>query len=332
MKKTLAFILLFATLISLCSCGLSNSKTPTNPVLDNKIDFTVPDQDIQSTAGATENSTDVTIDIDIVDEVPTNTIGFTVPSFDFDFDVGGIEVKTDHTFNFEIPSLDFEFNVTPVEVKYNGFSFEFPDYQFDFDIESFDIHTFVETSTENFSEDAIEKIEEMEVEEVVVIAETRANLLADLSHAFESSGLSVQVNEETGEISLDSSVLFDFDQYTISAEGKEFLVKFLTVYTTVVCHEKYENFIDRVLVEGHTDSDGNYNYNMTLSQERADSVKAFCLSEESGVDEAYIKMLSDSLEAIGYSSDKLVYDKNGKEDKDASRRVTFRFLIALPNS
>lgn len=341
MKKILAIILTLVMLLSLCSCGASNDKASTDQISNNTIHFTLPDQEVQVTGNSKETDPagedsssiidftipDVDIDIDGVEVDTDSSFDFTIP--DIDIDIGGIEVNTDHSFDFEIPSLDFDFNISPVEVKVGGFAFEFPDYQFSFDVDTFDVDTFVETSSENFSEDLIDKIPEMKVEDVVLIAETRANLLADLSHAFETSGLSVIVDEELGEIILDSSVLFEVDKAEISAEGKVFLQKFLAVYTAVVYNPKYEGFLSHVLVEGHTDSDGNYDYNLTLSQNRADSVLAFCLSPESGAG-AYAAQLESSLEAVGYSYDRLIYDENGNEDKAASRRVSFRFLIALP--
>ena len=51
------------------------------------------------------------------------------------------------------------------------------------------------------------------------------------------------------------------------------------------------------------------------------------LSAECGVAEEYLQPLKDSAEAKGYSYDRPVLDASGKEDKAASRRVTFRFLI-----
>ena len=57
--------------------------------------------------------------------------------------------------------------------------------------------------------------------------------------------------------------------------------------------------------------------------------KEYCTSQECGVDAAYAELFAQSLEAIGYAYDKPVYDAQGEVDMDASRRVSFRFLISL---
>ena len=82
-------------------------------------------------------------------------------------------------------------------------------------------------------------------------------------------------------------------------------------------------------MEGHTDTDGTYERNLELSQERADNVLNYCLSAECGVDSAYADLFAQSAQAVGYSYDKPVYDVDGNVDMDASRRVSFRFVINL---
>lgn len=181
-----------------------------------------------------------------------------------------------------------------------------------------------------FSIEDAQKLENMSDEKLEQIVQMRADLLTDLAAAFRNAGIAVTIDEESGEITMDASVLFPVDGYEVSEEGKALLQQFMTIYTGIVFDEKYAGFVSKIMVEGHTDSDGDYDYNLTLSQNRADSVKAFCLSSECGVD-AYSAQLTEMLQAIGYSSDKLVRDANGNEDKAASRRVAFRFVINLDN-
>lgn len=178
------------------------------------------------------------------------------------------------------------------------------------------------------TEDLIE-FDSMAENEQQQIIEKKANLLSDLSAAFAEAGLAVQINHSTGEIALDSAVLFGVDQSAISAEGKVFLQQFLSVYTSVVFGDEYTDFVSKIIVEGHTDTSGAYDYNLKLSQARADNVLAFCLSDEAGVDAAYVDSLAATLEAVGYSCDKPIYDENGQIDMDASRRVSFRFVINI---
>ncbi|MBR5570978.1 MAG: OmpA family protein [Oscillospiraceae bacterium] len=168
-------------------------------------------------------------------------------------------------------------------------------------------------------------LENMDEEQIQQIIEKRENLLVDLAAAYQDAGLNVTVNEETGEIVMDSSVLFAVDSADVSAEGQSFLMQFITVYTSVVFNEKYNGFVSTIMVEGHTDTSGDYDYNLELSQKRADSVKNYCVS----VDNEYGSILEDMMVAAGYSFTNPIYTEDGQVDMDASRRVAFRFLINL---
>ncbi len=69
-----------------------------------------------------------------------------------------------------------------------------------------------------------------------------------------------------------------------------------------------------VSVEGHTDSEGDPGRNLTLSQQRADAVRAGLI--ERGLDQSLV-----TATGFGITQPVLV---DGVEDKDASRRVEFR--------
>lgn len=177
----------------------------------------------------------------------------------------------------------------------------------------------------NLSFEELAALESMDSEKLEELIETKADLLADLAAAYENAGIPVTINEETGEIAMDAAVLFPVNGYEVSPEGEVQLEQFIALYNSVVFQEKYEGFISKIMVEGHTDSDGDYASNQTLSQNRAESVKAICLKYGG----AYTEQLTEMLHAVGYSSDRPILDAQGNEDKDASRRVCFRFLINL---
>jgi len=158
------------------------------------------------------------------------------------------------------------------------------------------------------------------------VIKKKNDLFDDLAAAFSKEGIKVTVNKETGEIALDSSVLFGGDSSVLTSEGKTFLNKFIKAYTTVAFSKKYEGFISKTMVEGHTAPiDGStYASGLQLSEERALNVKEYCLSKETGVD---VSKISKTLVDVGYSNSKPVYDANGEVDLAACRRVSFRFIV-----
>lgn len=180
----------------------------------------------------------------------------------------------------------------------------------------------------NISVEEIDKLAFMDQGTLDDILSKRSSMLDDLSSAYEQAGLQITVNRETGEVMLDSAVLFGVDETQISDEGKEFLKRFMQIYTDVVFSEPYSGFVSKILIQGHTDTNGSYEMNQALSQARADSVRDYCLSSECGVD-AHLEALSSMLLAQGYSYDNPILDAAGNVDMDASRRVSFLFLIDL---
>lgn len=167
-------------------------------------------------------------------------------------------------------------------------------------------------------------VSELTEEDIESIVEKKADLFDDLYQAFQEQGINATINRSTGEIALGATILFDLNESAISGNGKDLLKEFMAVYTSVVFSKDYENFVSKILIEGHTDTSGSQELNQQLSLERAESVRDFCLSEECG---NYADTLQPMLEAVGCGYDKPIYDENGEVDMDASRRVSFKFIV-----
>ena len=162
------------------------------------------------------------------------------------------------------------------------------------------------------------------------IAEKKADLYDDLKTEFEANGITVNINRSTGEIAMNSTVLFGGDSAELTAEGKAFLNKFIKAYTSIIYDEKYGGFILKTMVEGHIApvSGTTYEGGMPLSEKRAKNVMDYCMSSETGVDTS---KLASTMETVGYSQSKPVYDADGNVDIAASRRVSFRFVVNTDN-
>ena len=110
-----------------------------------------------------------------------------------------------------------------------------------------------------------ERIEQVEQRRIVIIR--------DLQSRLEAEGIRADVNEETGDVSILDSILFDEGRADLKDQGREFIDRFVPVYSAVIFSKtEYEEEIVRVVVEGHTSSNGSFPANMTLSLGRADSV------------------------------------------------------------
>ena len=156
----------------------------------------------------------------------------------------------------------------------------------------------------------------------------RTELIEALKDEFGNSDLRVAVDEKTGAITFDASILFDYNKSTLTASGKEFLAEFLPRYADVLLSPKYRDYISEILIEGHTDTEGNYLFNMELSQKRALSVAEYCLGDNSDIlTPGQLEDLRSVISATGRSYSNPVYDENGQVDMEASRRVEFLFRL-----
>ena len=180
----------------------------------------------------------------------------------------------------------------------------------------------------NVTEKDQEKLATLKEEDLKTLQDTKNQMLEDFKEALANVGVNAVINSDTGEILFDSSILFAKNESSVSEEGKIALENFSKVFSEILKKEEYQNFLAQVKIQGHTDSDGDYDYNKTLSQERADAVKN-CIMENLS-DDAGASALCEKLFATeGCASDYLITDENGAEDKTASRRVVFVFYIDL---
>ena len=152
----------------------------------------------------------------------------------------------------------------------------------------------------------------------------RKTMISDLSTTLSLAGINAKV-DENGDIVLDSSVFFETNKSTILPEGQELLNRFIPVYLSVLLRDEYADYLGEIIIEGHTDSTGTYEKNLKLSQDRALQVALYCL-DLPGLSQQQTAKLQQILTAKGRSSSDLIY-VNGIEDKDASRRVEFKFSL-----
>lgn len=173
-----------------------------------------------------------------------------------------------------------------------------------------------------------ESLQSMDAATMQGFIENRDTVLDRLKTAFSQAGIAVDINESTGEIVMSSSVLFGFDSSELSTEGKAYIDSFMGAYAEVILDESLDGVISKIQLEGHTDSNGSYNYNLTLSEKRAQAVLDYCLSSSStSMNRDQKEKFSQIADTVGYAFSDLVYDSNGKEDAEASRRVAIKFYV-----
>lgn len=154
----------------------------------------------------------------------------------------------------------------------------------------------------------------------------RAQLVSDLKQEFTQSAHGIEVDENTGAIIFDTEILFAYDKAELKEDSFQFLDEFVPKYLDVLLESGYEDYIAEIIIEGHTDRDGTYLYNLQLAQDRAYSVASYILSDDFPY--THIQQnLEERLTVNSKSYTDFRTDDKGDYSADASRRVEFKFRL-----
>ena len=102
----------------------------------------------------------------------------------------------------------------------------------------------------------------------------------------------------------------------------------LPIYCKVLLQEDYMKYLAEIIIDGYTDTDGDYSYNLQLSQQRSLAVAQYLLDIQGEfLNSGQSQNLQEYLTVNGHSMANPVLDANGNVDKDASRRVEVKFRL-----
>lgn len=116
-----------------------------------------------------------------------------------------------------------------------------------------------------------------------------------------------QFDEESQRIEISEAIYFRSGSAEIDPRSHE-------VLDAVVDIMKSHSQIKRVRIEGHTDNQGERDYNIQLSQERAEAVRSYLV--DAGID-------GNRLNARGYGPDNPIASNDTEDGREANRRVEF---------
>lgn len=140
-------------------------------------------------------------------------------------------------------------------------------------------------------------------------------------------------NDSTDPLSIsfvinDDELQFDWDSYKIKSKGQSYLKWFIPKLVESVCSTSSIKNINSIQIIGYTDSDGNDEVNLELSQRRALEVLKFALNK-TNLNKPDRECLLDFSSTNGRGERDLILTdaKQGKENKRASRRVEFKIRV-----
>jgi outer membrane protein OmpA-like peptidoglycan-associated protein len=101
-----------------------------------------------------------------------------------------------------------------------------------------------------------------------------------------------------------SDVLFDFNKYTLKPDAREKLAKVSGILLS------YPNL--KLQVEGYTDNIGSDEYNQKLSEQRADGVRDYLVSQS---------VEDNNISATGFGKSNPIADNSTNDGRAQNRRV-----------
>jgi len=165
----------------------------------------------------------------------------------------------------------------------------------------------------------IEKLQQQRAK-IKSLTGIRIKVIAALKEAL---GNKVRIDKKSGALKLASNVLFDKGSAVLKENAKGELKRAFEEYIgTLVTNPAIKPYLDKIIIEGHTDSDGGYLYNLDLSQRRAFAVMHYLLTLD--IAKKY------NLKPLLVASGRAYLDPvkvNGIEDKEASRRIEIKFRL-----
>lgn len=138
----------------------------------------------------------------------------------------------------------------------------------------------------------------------------------------DSAQKDVSVDESTYRIDLGEIVRFESGDFSIKPQAAKFLRDYIPVLLKAKLTPEGQKWMRHVVVEGFTDQDGTYLYNLGLSLNRSRSVVCTLFArptaDEKALAEPELRQIQDLFLVGGYSFNSI------RQDKAASRRVELK--------
>ena len=99
-----------------------------------------------------------------------------------------------------------------------------------------------------------EELEEKQAEIDKIIG-VKQEIIEALNQEFSKEEIAINIDQQTGAIVFDASILYDRSKSELKGEGIQFLDRFLPIYIGVLFSSEFKDDIAEIIIEGHTDTD-----------------------------------------------------------------------------
>lgn len=138
-----------------------------------------------------------------------------------------------------------------------------------------------------------------------------------------------RVDPQTGDLQIGDRILFTENSAVLNESGKEFLRKFIPIYSKIIFSlpPELSGEISRIAIEGSTSSSGTDKENMDLSLQRSASVYHYIFNDPTFPNFPTKEQLRKKMVVAGRGK----IDADLRSVRAIDRQVTFKFQIKRPN-
>lgn len=128
---------------------------------------------------------------------------------------------------------------------------------------------------------------------------------------------------DNGNIILNEGLFFDFNSAAIKKESYPLLNELASAFSTFLADKENAQYVDSIVISGHTDNRGTAERNRELSSERANAVLNYLFTAKNNVLEPYMQYFC----AAGYGMTRPVASNDTAAGRDANRRIEVSIIL-----
>lgn len=131
------------------------------------------------------------------------------------------------------------------------------------------------------------------------------------------------ISIENSQIVINESLVFDVDSYAIRSEAYELLDCLANAFVAILSDSQVGQYINAIVIEGHTDDTGSDSYNRDLSAKRSVAVLDYLCSSNSQLSSQY----QDQLVATAYGQWRPISDGSSEASRAQNRRIGVSIIV-----
>jgi chemotaxis protein MotB len=167
------------------------------------------------------------------------------------------------------------------------------------------------------------KLQDLSVLRVDILQRVKASIEEQMGTTTMPNGQPLISIDNNANLVINNNLLFATASSTLSADGEALLKRFAIAFERLLDDPEIREYIESINVEGHADTDADFDYNYRLSCDRANAVVIYMLKVNPSMEIKYGSYFA----ATGYSEFRPIDPGDSEAAKAKNRRIQFSITI-----